>query len=405
MTPSPRPTRAACSSATTASGANAQFTFKNGALTGTLTPSGSSTATSFIGLSSATAVTTRIINLSARANVGTGSNVLVAGFVVGGTGTKQVLIRGDGPSLGIAPFNLAGALAAPQLTIFNSAGTSLYFNDRWGNLATLSQAFTQVQAFPFAANSLDTAILQPYTAGSAYTAQVNGANSTSGLALAEIYDADVGTPTARLLNISARANIGSGINNLVAGFVITGNSSGDGADPRRGPGPGARTVQPRPGVLATPTLPLFNASGATLATNTALGRLRGALLRLHLGRSLPLRLGLERHRHPDHAGPRSLHRHRERRGHQRRPRPRGSLRESRSTNRSASAQLANPRFAARRTGSSCILSSVQRARLRLLNAGYLAADFGAGCAAPKSDSGRFIKRTGIFSSKIRRRRI
>ena len=58
----------------------------------------------------------RLVDLSARANVGTGANVLIAGFVVGGSGPKrQLLIRGIGPTL--AQFSVTGPLARPQLVL------------------------------------------------------------------------------------------------------------------------------------------------------------------------------------------------------------------------------------------------------------------------------------------------
>ena len=61
---------------------------------------------------------TRLANVSALTRVGTGEDVLTAGFVVGGTTPKQVVIRAVGPTIGAAPFNVAGALADPQLTVF-----------------------------------------------------------------------------------------------------------------------------------------------------------------------------------------------------------------------------------------------------------------------------------------------
>ena len=65
-----------------------------------------------------TAQETRLANVSALTRVGTGDDVLTAGFVIGGTTPKQVVIRAVGPTIGAAPFNVAGALADPQLTIF-----------------------------------------------------------------------------------------------------------------------------------------------------------------------------------------------------------------------------------------------------------------------------------------------
>ena len=57
----------------------------------------------------------RLLNISTRARVGTGEQVLIAGFVIGGTGPKQVIIRGLGPSL--SSFGLTGVLSNPTLGV------------------------------------------------------------------------------------------------------------------------------------------------------------------------------------------------------------------------------------------------------------------------------------------------
>ena len=57
----------------------------------------------------------KLLNISARGSVGTGSNVLIAGFVVGGPDSKTVLVRASGPALAAAPFNVPGTPPDPQL--------------------------------------------------------------------------------------------------------------------------------------------------------------------------------------------------------------------------------------------------------------------------------------------------
>jgi len=205
----------------------------------------------------------RILNLSARANAGTGPNALIAGFVIGGTGTKSVLLRGIGPGLGAAPFNIPNFLAAPQLTLVSGAtNATVATATAWGGGAALTSAFASVAAFPLAPTSADSALLVTLPAG-AYTSTVTGINSTTGITLAEIYDDAFGEPSPSLLNISARANVGSGSNVLIAGFVL------EGALPAkvllRGIGP---TLGLPPfnltGFLAQPQILLFNSSGAEL---------------------------------------------------------------------------------------------------------------------------------------------
>ena len=74
----------------------------------------------------------RIINIATRGFVGTDSGALFGGFVIGGTEFSTVLIRGDGPSLGLPPFNLAGVLTQPIITLYDSSGQVIASNAGWG---------------------------------------------------------------------------------------------------------------------------------------------------------------------------------------------------------------------------------------------------------------------------------
>ena len=62
-------------------------------------------------VNSSAANPSRIIDLSARSTVGTGGNVLIAGFVIDGTGSKQILSRGVGPTL--AQFGISRPFRSP----------------------------------------------------------------------------------------------------------------------------------------------------------------------------------------------------------------------------------------------------------------------------------------------------
>jgi hypothetical protein len=123
-----------------------------------------------------------------------------------------------------------------------------------------------VGAFSLPANSLDTALYLPLAAGS-YTSQVSGANSSTGVALAEVYDADTGTPSTRLINISARADVQSGSNSLIAGFVITpGPTGADETVLIRGVGPTLASFGVS-GALANPILTVFDSKQVEVASN------------------------------------------------------------------------------------------------------------------------------------------
>ena len=53
--------------------------------------------------------------------VGTGANLLIAGFVVGGTSeNRPVLVRASGPAIGAAPFNVPGILPDPAIKLFGN---------------------------------------------------------------------------------------------------------------------------------------------------------------------------------------------------------------------------------------------------------------------------------------------
>jgi hypothetical protein len=137
-------------------------------------------ATPFASLTSTSA---RLVNVSVLKNLDAG---LTIGFVIDGSGSKKVLIRAVGPTIGAAPFNVAGAVADPQLTLF-SGQTSIGSNDNWGGTAELTAAFTQVGAFSLPATSRDAALLATLQPGN-YTVQVRGVGTTTGVAIVEVYE-------------------------------------------------------------------------------------------------------------------------------------------------------------------------------------------------------------------------
>lgn len=134
-----------------------------------------------------TAPTTRLANIATRAFVSTGDNIMAAGFVISGAGTKTLLIRAVGPTLG--GFGVSGALLDPQLTIFRGT-ESILSNDDWGvslSSATSASVAAQVGAFALPANSKDAGFVVTLPDGN-YTVHVTGVSSTSGVALVEVYE-------------------------------------------------------------------------------------------------------------------------------------------------------------------------------------------------------------------------
>ncbi|MBI5769329.1 MAG: immunoglobulin domain-containing protein [Verrucomicrobia bacterium] len=216
----------------------------------------------------------RLANLSILTTAGSGAKALTIGATVGGSGTSgslPLVIRAVGPTLGQAPFGIAGVLADPVLSL-NRAGEAAPFatNDDWGNSAALATAFANVGAFSLQPNSLDAAIVPagPGLASGGYTVQVAGKGSATGTVIAEMYDASGnarGDTTPRLTNLSTLTDIAAG-SNLAVGFVIGGASARTLLV--RGVGPTLGSAFGLGGTMADPKLELFNnATGQKISEN------------------------------------------------------------------------------------------------------------------------------------------
>ncbi len=156
-----------------------------------------------------------LTNLSVRTGAGAGDRTLIVGFVVA-DGGREILVRGVGPTL--AAFGLTGTLADPKLELYAGTARSAT-NDNWTGSGLLPADFAAVGAFALGTGSRDAALRLPLSGGRSI--QVTGADNGSGLALVELYDAGSGG-TGRLVNVSARAEVGTGADVLTAGFAIAG---------------------------------------------------------------------------------------------------------------------------------------------------------------------------------------
>ncbi len=196
----------------------------------------------------------RLSNLSTRTQVGSGANVTVVGFVVGQGSNKNILIRAVGPTLGAAPFGVPGTISDPKIDVADATGRVIFSNDNWST-TTVGGAttFASLGAFNLATNSRDAAILATNLTPGAYTATVSGVGTAAGVALVEVYDV---TGTARLMNLSTRAQVGTGSGIIISGLVIS-------------PGSGRRQILVRaagpaltgfgvPGALADPVIAIVN---------------------------------------------------------------------------------------------------------------------------------------------------
>ena len=125
----------------------------------------------------------RFTSIAARNFVGTGGDLLIAGLTIDGTGSKNLLIRAAGPSLGA--LGVPGTLADPKLEIFKADGGKVAENDNFsGAVDTLART---LGGFGFVPGARDAAILVSLPAGG-YTVQVSGLNNGTGEAIIEVYE-------------------------------------------------------------------------------------------------------------------------------------------------------------------------------------------------------------------------
>lgn len=129
---------------------------------------------------------TRLVNISTRGRVGSGSEPMIGGLIVQGSTAKKVIIRGLGPSLGTGAGAITDALADPILELRDASGNLLAVNDDWGNS---SQAGEIVASTIPPVNAQESAIVATLGAGN-YTAILRGVDDTSGVGLVEVFDLD-----------------------------------------------------------------------------------------------------------------------------------------------------------------------------------------------------------------------
>jgi hypothetical protein len=198
-------------------------------------------------------------NISTRANVGTGENVLIGGFIISGTEPKQVVLRAIGPSLqGITE----PLLADPVLELHDDTGGTIATNDNWMDLSTDDQMVLMANDLT-PPQDAESALVETLDPGE-YTAVVRGAGDTTGVALVEVYALPDGAD-ATLANISSRATVDSGDNVAIAGFIV-GGSEGFSQVIVRGIGP-SLSANGIDDPLVDPFIEVHNKNGDVIASN------------------------------------------------------------------------------------------------------------------------------------------
>ncbi len=130
------------------------------------------------------AVPTRLANISTRAFVSTGDDIVIAGFVLGGQGgNDRIVARGIGPSL--TALGVTGALPDPTLELRDSNGALLFANNNWQDDPAQASELTAAGLAPI--NPSESGIAATLPPG-AYTALLAGLNNSAGIGVVEVYD-------------------------------------------------------------------------------------------------------------------------------------------------------------------------------------------------------------------------
>ncbi len=203
-----------------------------------------------------TAAASQALNISTRARIGTEDNVLIGGFIITGTGAKNVIIRGRGPSL---PVEVPDRLADPVLELHAGNGALLFTNNDWRESQESQIMATGLQP-AFDVESAMVASLQPGN----YTAIMSGNGGTSGSGIVEIFDLNPGSGS-QLGNISSRGLVQTA-DNVMIGGIIVGNNIGAAKMLVRARGP-SLADDGVSNTLPDPTLELHDMNGALIRSN------------------------------------------------------------------------------------------------------------------------------------------
>jgi hypothetical protein len=130
------------------------------------------------------AVPAKLANISTRAFVSTGADIVIAGFILGGpNGNDRIVLRGIGPSL--TALGMANALANPVLELRDHNGALLTTNNNWQDDPAQAAELTAAGLAPVSPAESGIAVTLP---PGQYTALLSGLNNGTGVGLVEVYD-------------------------------------------------------------------------------------------------------------------------------------------------------------------------------------------------------------------------
>jgi hypothetical protein len=134
--------------------------------------------------------TSSLTGISMRGEVSTGSNVVIAGFVIPGNTPKRMLIRAVGPEL--AQDDVSGALNDPLLRLYQSASGESFeiaSNDNWGTDASQITTVSHQMGISELNEGSESAAMVIWLEPGVYTAHAASSDGSSGVALVEVYEA------------------------------------------------------------------------------------------------------------------------------------------------------------------------------------------------------------------------
>jgi hypothetical protein len=206
-----------------------------------------------------------LANLSTRAFVQTGDNVMIGGFIVQGTQSKRVILRAIGPEL--SQYGVPNAMGDPILELHDANGALIASNNNWqttiiGGIITSNQVQDIQNSGHTPGDPNESAIIADLPPGH-YTAIVRGVNNTTGVALVEAYDLSP-SPRSILGNISTRSFVQTADDVMIGGFIVQGSQPKNVIIRAIGPELSQYGV---PNPLADPTLELHNGTGALIGRN------------------------------------------------------------------------------------------------------------------------------------------
>jgi hypothetical protein len=220
----------------------------------------------FRGTGSVHVLPSTLANISTRALVQTGDDVMIGGFIIE-VPYSTVVVRAIGPEL--SRYHVPNVLANPRLELHDATGALIASNDDWqhtiiGGIITTDQVeYIRVNGYA-PTDPRESAMIVTLQPGN-YTAIVRGVNNTTGVGLVEVYDLYADYVRNKVLgNVSTRSFVQTGNDVMIGGFIVQG--SGPKRVIVRAIGP-ELTQHGVPNPLANPTLELYNHAGGLMATN------------------------------------------------------------------------------------------------------------------------------------------